>query len=199
VKLPSRLTILDCAVCLDGGTTAFHTTDEGGVEHRVLFTQHMSPEKDQATGTLPGRLYFDEQLVPMRTEYEDRLLSLLRTAEAPDDLARALVARAVGFVESDDYLLFAERVEQAADDTLYDVWVVWDAGTFNMAVVKTKQLLGVSMKEARELVEQEEAVVRGVKASEVVEWAGRYREAGLGVKVSPEFRWELPPPAVAGG
>jgi ribosomal protein L7/L12 len=93
-----------------------------------------------------------------------------------------------GLAKSDDYL----RVEQESDDTRYDVWVAWDAETFNKAVVKTKQLLGVGMREAKEVVEQGEPVARGITAPEVVDWARRFREAGLGIKVRPGFRWRLP-------
>lgn len=110
-----------------------------------------------------------------------------------EDGGRRLLSRAGGhpFVESDDYLQFAERVEPAEDDSRYDVWVVWDAETFNRAVVRTKQLLGGTMRDSKEVVEQERAVARGVTAPEVVEWAVRYWEAGLAVRVVPEFRWRL--------
>jgi hypothetical protein len=35
--------------------------------------------------------------------------------------------------------LRAHLVEQTGDDTRYDVWVAWDAETFNKAVIRTKQ------------------------------------------------------------
>jgi hypothetical protein len=35
--------------------------------------------------------------------------------------------------------LRADRVEQAQDDTHYDVRVAWDAEMFNKAVIRTKQ------------------------------------------------------------
>jgi hypothetical protein len=74
---------------------------------------------------------------------------------------------------------------------LYDVRVVWDQETSDRAVVRTKQLLGVTLREAREVVQQDRPVARGVRAPDVVEWARRYREAGLAIRVSPEFRWRL--------
>ena len=48
----------------------------------------------------------------------------------------------------------ADRVEQVTDDTVYDVWVAWDEETFNKAVARTKQLLGVGLREAKQVVEQ---------------------------------------------
>jgi hypothetical protein len=225
VKLPQRLTLHNVAFALDGGTTYLSASDEAGRGHTVMLVQHSRPEPSPYFDALPGRLYFDGQLVPMRSEWEAGILSLLRSAEVrygrplpqesnaiplspnaliigddirevltrgPEENIRALTARVIGFVESDEYLLFAERVGQAADPTRYDVWVVWDPENFNRAVVRTRQLLGLGMREAKEFVEQGGPVACGVRAPEVIAWAQRYHEAGLDVRVSPEFRWKLP-------
>jgi ribosomal protein L7/L12 len=179
------------ALTLDGGTVHLMATDAAGQEHAVMLVQRARPYPF-SDGWRPGRLYFDGEIVPIRSEMEAALLSLLESADVADDIGPALTTRIISFVESEEFLFFAERVEQAQDDTRYDVWVVWDNETFNKAVVKTKQLLGVGMREAKEVVEQGGPVARGVTAPDVVDWARRFREAGLGVTVVPEFRWRLP-------
>lgn len=110
----------------------------------------------------------------------------------PEDNIRALTAGVVAFVESDAYLWFAERVEQAADDTPYDVWVAWDAAGRKQVIVRLAGFLGVGLRAATEAVEQDRPLARGVKALEVMDLAARYRQAGLSVRVSPTFRWRLP-------
>lgn len=111
---PARLVIHDMALSLDGGTTCLMANDEAGCEHTIVLTQHAFPRAAAGTGELPGRLYFDRQLVPMRSAFEGALLFLLRSADVPDDLIRPFVARTVSFVESEEYLRFAERVEPAS-------------------------------------------------------------------------------------
>jgi hypothetical protein len=225
MTLPSRLTLHDSLFALDGGTTYLKATDEPGQERTVMLVQHSRPEASPRFDAVSGRLYFDGQPVPVRSELEAGVLSLLKSAKVqyiepparqgvtiqlspnvliigddirevltrgPEENIRALTARVIGFVESDEYLLFAERVERAADPTRYDVRVAWDAESLSRAVIKTKQLLGLTLREAKEFVEQGGPVARGVTAPEVVAWARRYREAGLDVRVSPEFRWKLP-------
>jgi hypothetical protein len=110
----------------------------------------------------------------------------------PEDNIRALTAKVVAFVESDEYLSFAERVERKKHETRYAVWVECDDATFGKAVVKTKQLLNLGLKEPRDHVRQRSAVATGLRAPEVVDWARRVSEADLGVRVEPAFRWRLP-------
>jgi hypothetical protein len=191
VSLPAKLTIHECAIALDGGTKYLMAKDETGREHTIKLTQHAFPRVDRSTGELPGRLHFDGQLVPMRSEVEARILSLLKTAEVHDDISSASAAEIVRYVESDHYLSFADRVEQAVDDTRYDVWVAWDAGEFSRAVLLTKQVLGIGLREARDAVEQDKPIASALTALEVADLAARCRSGGLGVRVSPEFRWLL--------
>jgi ribosomal protein L7/L12 len=224
VKLPTRLTLRNSAFALDGGTSSLKATDEAGRHHGVMLVQPSRPEASPSFDAVPGRLYFDGQLVPIRSQQEATILSLLKLAEVryegyppfpgetirlspnalilgddirevftrgPEDNIRALTAKVVAFVESDEYLFFADRVQQGKDDTRYAVWVVWDDATFGKAVVKVKQLLGVGLKEARDHVQQERPVATGLRAPEVVEWARKFREADLDVRTEPAFRWRL--------
>lgn len=160
--LPTQLTVTNAAYAFDGGTTALRAIDEAGEEHTILLAQHAFPKTSRSGDAVPGRLYFDDQLVPQRSEFEAGVLALLRSAEVryrgqapaqgervqlspntlilgedirqvltrgPEDNIRAMRESVVQFVESDQYLVFAERVEQAMDETLYDVRVAWDTAS----------------------------------------------------------------------
>jgi len=174
-----QLTITGCTAAADGGTVGLSATDKVGAKHRIQLNQHAFPRRDEA----PGRLIFDGELVPLRSEMEVRVLSLLRAAITADDLVQSIVNTVVEFVESEAYLRFAERVEQAKDTNRYDVHVVWDAATLKQSVVRLNQILRVGYLAARKLLEEHEPVARGVSALEASDVAARYRAVGLEVTV----------------
>src|SRR5262245_38149172 len=77
--LPAQLTIYDCAYCLDGGTISLAAIDDAGAEPSIVLIKHRSPRPSE--DVIPGRLYFDHVLVPIRSELESQLVRLLRAAE----------------------------------------------------------------------------------------------------------------------
>lgn len=81
MSLPLRLTIHNYAYFLDGGTTTLYSTDEHGQGHSMTLVQHAFPRARESLDAIPGRLYFDGQLVAMRSDLERGLLDLLRSAE----------------------------------------------------------------------------------------------------------------------
>lgn len=209
---------------LDGGTTVMRAMDEASREHVVMLVQHSCPQPSPSLEAVPGRMYFDGELVPMRSELERRVLALLRAAEVrysepasdqseriqlapnalilgddnrrmltrdPEDNIRALLAAVVQFVESYAYVLFADRVEQAADNTHYTVWAAWEPTTRNQVVVRLGRVLGIGLRAARELLDDEKPLAESVSALEVPELAGRYAAEGLALRVAPAFRWRL--------
>jgi hypothetical protein len=175
-------------------------TDESGADHSVALVQHAHSGPRRPDTKIPGRLYFNEEPVPIRSTLEIAVVWLLRSAEvrcggspsSHEDNTRALTAQVIAFVQSDEYVAFGERVEQAGDNTRYSVWVVWDDTTFGKAVVKTRHLLGLGMREAQEHVQLGRPVATGLRAPDVVDWARRFREADVGVRVDPAFGWRLP-------
>jgi hypothetical protein len=222
--LPAKLTVHNSAHALDGGTTVLLATDEAGRHRAVMLVQHACPQPNPSLEALPGRLYFDGELVPMRSDLEAGLLALLRSAEVqyfeppneqgeriqlspnalivgedirqvltrgPEDNIRALLAAVVEFVESEAYLRFAERVEQAADPTRYTVWVAWDAETRNQIVVRLGRALGIGLHAARDSLDSGAPLAKDATALEVLEIAGRYSAEGLALRVEPTFRWRL--------
>ena len=94
-------------------------------------------------------------------------------------------------MESEAYLLFAERVELAADATRYTVWVAWEPTTRNRVVVRLGRLLGAAVEGAREWLDRGTPIAEGVSAIEVAGLAKRYAAEGLSFRVEPAFRWRL--------
>lgn len=80
-KLPQRLVVHNSMYFLDGGTTCLSATDEAGDAHQLVLAQHLFVERHEYMEHVPGRLYFDGQLVPLRSEAEARVIGLLRRAE----------------------------------------------------------------------------------------------------------------------
>lgn len=194
--LPARLVVRECGIALDGGSVYLGCADEAGRPVAVKLVQHAFPAAGQPhPSEVPGRMYLDGALVPLRSETEARLLDLLRAAKVPaggDSVAGELVTRVVRFVESDRYLRFADRVEMAADPTRYDVWVDWDEATRNRVTVKLASALGVGLKDARAFLAEGRPLEVGLTALRVVDRVAPYRADGLPVRVVPAFRWALP-------
>jgi hypothetical protein len=143
---PAKLTLQDYAYALDGGTTALIFTDERGEEQTVVLNQHAYiPEPEYFDRGLPGRLYFNEELIEVRSSQEQSLLSLLKSAEVrhfaeddpsnkpiepspnrlvfgddlneifnqtPEENLHSMLKKVIAFVESDEYVTFAEEVNQ---------------------------------------------------------------------------------------
>lgn len=140
--LTNHIVVRDSAYALDGGTIHLRATDERGRELGILLAQHAFPRGSPSMDVIPGRLYFNSQLVPIRSELEERVLRLLSEAEVqapppsppppprknmlilgddikavmsrtPEENCRAFLREIVEFVRSERYLTFAAEVELA--------------------------------------------------------------------------------------
>jgi hypothetical protein len=221
MMLPAKLTVHNFWYALDGGTTILQTTDEAGQNHSVMLVQHAFPNANPSLRAIPGRLYFDGELVPMRSELEAGLLAILRTAEiqysepfseqgrispktlilgngirevfsrSHEDNIRALLAELIQFVESEAYLRFVERVEQAADPTMYTLWPAWEPTTRKQVVVRLGRVLGIGLPAACHFLDSGAPLAECVTALEVAELGRRYSAEGLVLRVEPEFRWPI--------
>lgn len=85
MTLPKRLTIHRTESYRDGGTILVSASDEHGTPHRLLLVQHMRQGCqigcDELSSQLyleAGRLYFDDQLIAVRSDEEWAILALLR-------------------------------------------------------------------------------------------------------------------------
>jgi hypothetical protein len=81
MNLPLRLTIYDAEYALDGGSTWLHATDENGAEHHLHLPRNFYSDGGSAPCQTTGRLYFDDELIPVRSPLEANLLQLLREAQ----------------------------------------------------------------------------------------------------------------------
>jgi hypothetical protein len=141
-SFPRRIVVRDSAYALDGGTNHLRATDQRGRELGILLVQHALPQASPSMGVIPGRLYFGSQLVPIRSELEERVLRLLSEAEVqappppppqpprknmmvigddikafmsrtPEENCRAFLREIVEFVRSERYVTFAAEVDRA--------------------------------------------------------------------------------------
>jgi hypothetical protein len=139
---PRRIVVRDSEYVLDGGTIHLRATDQRGREVGILLVQHVFPQPSLSMGEIPGRLYFGSQLVPIRSEFEERVLRLLSEAEVqappppppqpprknmlvigddikafmsrtPEENCRAFLREIIEFVRSERYITFAAEVDRA--------------------------------------------------------------------------------------
>ena len=79
-KLPNQIRLTGGGARLDGGTLTFHATTESGEHVKIRLNQHMLRGTEN-----PGRLFYDGNIVDVRSDYENILLTLLETAEIQID------------------------------------------------------------------------------------------------------------------
>ena len=84
MDVPSPVTVHDGAFATDGGSISLSLAGPDGQRHALLLTQHRLPRFD-SDGPLRGRLYFDRELVRVRSVAEARLREALRAARFPDE------------------------------------------------------------------------------------------------------------------
>jgi hypothetical protein len=146
-ELPTRIVVRDCAMALDGGTIHLSATDEVGRQLSILLatTLPRSPMR------VAGRLYFDGELVPMRSERETQILKLLSEAKVeasrlpptcrtsrmaiigndikefleqmPEENCKAFLRRIVETVQSESYVRLSTDEERSlAEEANRDEW-----------------------------------------------------------------------------
>jgi len=75
-KLPTRICLTDGGGYLDGGTLVFEATTESGEQVQIRLNQHTLRGTEN-----PGRLFYDGNIVDVRSDYETQLIALMETAE----------------------------------------------------------------------------------------------------------------------
>jgi hypothetical protein len=223
--LSVHITFHNYFYALDGGTTWLRGSDESGNNHIVMLVQHAHPQPSDSLDGIPGRVYWNGELVPIRSPREIDLLRFLRNARVaylptpeeqcgtpielapnalilgedirqllhgrPEENLRSLLLQVVEFVESEQYVLFAQAVEQSADGERYDVYVVAEVSRRKEAIARLSGLMRIGVKAARDLLDQGLPVAKDMTALEVARLASQLHSAGLSVKVKPEYRWRI--------
>lgn len=124
MTFPAVLTIRHSAAAADGGTISLGAIDEDGKVHSVVLVQHAFIKLDTPPQAIPGRLYFDGEIVEVRSTTEGVLLELLRNAgvrlceeelqrgvDGPASLC-ATVKAIVDYVASVHYVAFAAIMDE---------------------------------------------------------------------------------------
>jgi hypothetical protein len=113
--LPNSLTIYTYAYAMDGGTIVLMAYDSNQNDHSITLAQHGFLDIKN-THYRPGRLYFNELFVPIRSEMETAVLALLQNAHLltnrPSDSIKTMCAAIIAFVMSDEYLNVARQVDK---------------------------------------------------------------------------------------
>ena len=136
---PTKVTIHAISRARDGGSQTLYCTDERGSKRRIELHQSMFLRHIQDRQPIPGRLHLDQHPLELRSTEESGLIALLLSAayhydfrvifsdtdprrngpeyqrtdegrQEQEEELRASVTRLIAFVESDEYVVFAERI-----------------------------------------------------------------------------------------
>ena len=80
MEIPGKFTIVDGFYFTDGGLIVLIAEEPNSTRHQITLAQHRFLEIFDPN-LLPGRLYFNHQMVPARSEDETKLIALMQTSE----------------------------------------------------------------------------------------------------------------------
>lgn len=206
---------------LDGGTIDLFGVNELGEAQEVSLQQHLFPTPPLARERISGRLYYNGDLISLRSDKEGEVLKLLRECQvdhaklteapfdippgtlvlpadvhavymrSPEENLLALASEIVAFVESDAYLQFAKRVEAAKDLTPYAVYIDWTPETRNQAIIRLARFRNISIGDARKRLDLGRPEARGISALEVDALVQHLASLGLAVRIEPPYPWDF--------
>jgi hypothetical protein len=76
----TSVSIIDCAMAMDGGSLSLTLIDENGIQHTVLVPQSAEPVA-YSDFRPPGSLIFDGRVVDVRGEEEKSIVNALKKAD----------------------------------------------------------------------------------------------------------------------
>ena len=80
MEIPEKLTFVDGFYFTDGGSIVLIAEEPDSTRHQITLAQHRFLEIFDPN-LLPGRLYFDHLMVPIRSEMEAKLIALIQVSE----------------------------------------------------------------------------------------------------------------------
>jgi hypothetical protein len=80
MEIPENLTFVDGFYFTDGGSIVLLAEEPDRTRHQITLGQHRFLEVFDLN-VLPGRLYFNHLLVPVRSEMEVKVIALLQASE----------------------------------------------------------------------------------------------------------------------
>ena len=85
MEIPEKVRIVDAFYFTDGGSIVLIAEEPDSTHHQITLAQHRFLETFDPNLT-PGRLYFNNQKIPVRSEVEANLIGLLDASEiVPDE------------------------------------------------------------------------------------------------------------------
>jgi len=80
MEIPEKLKIVEGFYLTDGGSIVLVAEEPDSTRHQITLAQHMFLEIFDPN-LLPGRLYFNHLMVPVRSEMEAKLIALIQVSE----------------------------------------------------------------------------------------------------------------------
>jgi DNA segregation ATPase FtsK/SpoIIIE-like protein len=107
--------------------------------------------------------------------------------EALDQLRDQMVS----FIRSDAYSGPPAAVsdDPAADGAAYDVWVRWEGRDRKKTISRIANAFQIGVRRARQLIDEDQPILRAARAPVVNELIAKLRPLGLGVRSRPDHRW----------
>ena len=84
LEIPEKLTFFEGLYFTDGGSTVLIGTAPDGAQHQITLAQHLFLEIFDPN-LIPGRLYFDHLMVPVRSEMEEQVIACIQASEIEAD------------------------------------------------------------------------------------------------------------------
>ena len=114
MDIPEQLVIVQAAYASDGGSVWLGARDPAGASLSVVLWQHLFLEQPDPK-RLPGRLYVDGVLVPVRSEAERRLLAALREAPLELPSPREVPPRGPGMIVGRDLQEYQAKIREGPE------------------------------------------------------------------------------------
>ncbi len=80
MEIPEKLKIVEGFYLTNGGSIVLVAEEPNSTRHQITLAQHMFLEIFDPN-LLPGRLYFNHLMVPIRSEMEAKLIALIQVSE----------------------------------------------------------------------------------------------------------------------
>lgn len=122
-EIPEKITFVDGFYFTDGGSIVLIAEEPDNTRHQITLAQHRFLEIFDPN-LLPGRLYFNHLMVPIRSEMEVKLIALIRTSDIlPDEPPEVERGEAVSeggpvVIVSDDIKEYYANVAEGKEETI---------------------------------------------------------------------------------
>jgi hypothetical protein len=119
MNIPNELIVVTGAYATDGGSISILAREPHGTRHAIVLWQHMFVENFDPK-KMPGRLYFDNTLLEVRSDRENMLIAALKNAKfesiTPQKQAKAKDTREAIFGQ--DIKDYMNKIEEGPDAAL---------------------------------------------------------------------------------